>query len=126
MKSAAPQHSEILPWKDPAHASIPQIRQGELGAVYYGQRQSGDFYDFIRCSPERVLFGLFDVAGDLEQARPIMVAMQKKLRKLSAELLSDNSINEDGSDGRDVDPFESRGDAGGRRCSPMRGVCRLL
>ena len=94
MKSAAPQHSEILPWKDPAHASIPQIRQGELGAVYYGQRQSGDFYDFIRCSPERVLFGLFDVAGDLEQARPIMVAMQKKLRKLSTELLSDNSTNE--------------------------------
>ena len=62
--------------------------------MYYGQRRSGDFYDFIRCSPERVLFGLFDVAGDLEQARPIMVAMQKKLRKLSAELLAKDGVNE--------------------------------
>jgi serine phosphatase RsbU (regulator of sigma subunit) len=93
MKSAA-QPSEIMPWKDPIQASIPQIREGALGAVYYGQRRSGDFYDFVRCSPERVLFGLFDVAGGLEQARPIMVAMQKKLRKLSAELLADHSSNE--------------------------------
>jgi serine phosphatase RsbU (regulator of sigma subunit) len=93
MKSAA-QPSEIMPWKDPVQASIPQIREGALGAVYYGQRRSGDFYDFVRCSPERVLFGLFDVAGGLEQARPIMVAMQKKLRKLSAELLADHTNNE--------------------------------
>jgi serine phosphatase RsbU (regulator of sigma subunit) len=86
--------SEILPWKDPVHAEIPQIRHGELGAVYYGQRRSGDFFDFVRCGPERVLFGLFDVAGGLEQARPVMVAVQKKLRKLSAELLDHNSANE--------------------------------
>src|SRR6476620_12717346 len=94
MKSPAPHHSEILPWKDPVHANIPQIRQGAMGAVYYGQRRSGDFYDFVRCSPEHVLFGLFDVAGGLEQARPIMVAMQKKLRKLAAELLADHTSNE--------------------------------
>ena len=73
---------------------VPQIQKAELGAVYYGQRRSGDFYDFVRCSPERVLFGLFDVAGGLEQTRPIMVALQKKLRKLSEELLSDGSGNE--------------------------------
>lgn len=85
---------EILPWKDPVHANIPTIRDGELGAVYYGQRRSGDFFDFVRCAPDRVLFGLFDVAGDLEQARPVMVAMQKKLRKLAAELLEHDSINE--------------------------------
>lgn len=65
-----------------------------MGAVYYGQRRSGDFYDFVRCNPDRVLFGLFDVAGGLEQARPIMLAMQKKFRKLSAELLAEQSSNE--------------------------------
>lgn len=93
MKPVANLH-EILPWQDPVHAEIPQVRDGELGAVYYGQRRSGDFYDFTRCNGERLLFGLFDVAGNLEQARPIMVAMQRELRNLSAELLSDPSHNE--------------------------------
>jgi phosphoserine phosphatase RsbU/P len=90
----SPHASEILPWQDPVHASIPEIQDGDLSALYYGQRGSGDFYDFVRCSPERVLFGLFDIAGRLEQARPIMVAMQTKLRKLSAELLEDHTSNE--------------------------------
>ncbi len=93
MKTAAHPCTVQL-WKDPVQASIPQLRQAEMGAVYYGQRRSGDFYDFVRCNPDRVLFGLFDVAGGLEQARPIMLAMQKKLRKLSAELLAEQSSNE--------------------------------
>src|SRR5438445_5309994 len=84
----------ILPWEDPVHVELPEIREGELGAVYYGQRQSGDFFDFVRCGNDRVLLGLFDVAGKLEEARPIMVAMQKKLRELSAELLGDGAANE--------------------------------
>jgi len=94
MKQTAANPEKILPWEDPVHAEIPQVRDGELGAVYYGQRRSGDFYDFSRCNGERLLFGLFDVAGKLEQARPIMVAMQKELRNLSAELLSDPASNE--------------------------------
>jgi len=61
-----------MPWKDPLQANIPQIRDGYLGAVYYGQRRSGDFYDFVRPTPDRVLFGLFDVAGDLKQTRDIV------------------------------------------------------
>lgn len=93
MKPTA-QPREILPWRDPVHSEIPQVRDGELGAVYYGQRRSGDFYDFTRCNDERLLFGLFDVAGNLEQARPIMVALQNELRSLSAELLSDPARNE--------------------------------
>ena len=87
-------HHEHLSWQDPVHAEIPQIRDAELGALYYGQRRSGDFYDFNRCGEDRVLFGLFDVAGNLEQARPIMVALQQKLRQASAELLSEGAKNE--------------------------------
>lgn len=85
---------EISPWQDPVHAEIPAVRDGELGVLYYGQRRSGDFYDFNRCGEGRVLFGLFDVAGNLEQARPIMIAMQQKLRTLSGELLGDGASNE--------------------------------
>ena len=85
---------EIMSWRDPVHAEIPTIRDAELGALYYGQRRSGDFFDFVRCGTERVLLGLFDVAGKLEQARPVMVAVQRKFRILAAELLEDHSINE--------------------------------
>lgn len=76
--------------KDPLHAQIPALRGGELGAVYYGQRRSGDFYDFVRCSAERVLFGLFDVAGGLDQARPVMYALQQRFRSLTVEYFADH------------------------------------
>src|SRR5438552_11587401 len=84
----------IMPWKDPLQAQIPQIRDGYMGAVYYGQRRSGDFYDFVRSSPHRVLFGLFDVAGDLQQTRPIVIALQQKFRDLGVQSLASESVNE--------------------------------
>jgi sigma-B regulation protein RsbU (phosphoserine phosphatase) len=84
----------IMPWKDPLQANIPQIRDGYLGAVYYGQRRSGDFYDFVRPTPDRVLFGLFDVAGDLKQTRDIVIALQQKFRSSGAALFEDAEVNE--------------------------------
>jgi len=83
-----------MPWKDPLQANIPQIRDGFMAAVYYGQRCSGDFYDFLRVGPERVLFGLFDVAGDLQRTRAAVVAIQEKFRSLGASLLESNDANE--------------------------------
>jgi serine phosphatase RsbU (regulator of sigma subunit) len=88
------QRSPLMPWKDPLQARIPQIRDGFMAAVYYGQRCSGDFYDFLRIGPERVLFGLFDVAGDLQRTRAIVVAIQEKFRSLGASLLASNDTNE--------------------------------
>jgi sigma-B regulation protein RsbU (phosphoserine phosphatase) len=85
---------EQQPWKDPAQASIPKIRTGQLAAVYYGQRRSGDFYDFIRVNRERVLFGLFDVAGDLQRTRPVMNALQQCFREIGASLLAPVGNNE--------------------------------
>jgi serine phosphatase RsbU (regulator of sigma subunit) len=84
----------IMPWKDPLQAKIPQIRDGYLGAVYYGQRRSGDFYDFVRPTPDRVLFGLFDVAGDLKQTRDIVIALQQRFRSAGALLFEGADVNE--------------------------------
>jgi serine phosphatase RsbU (regulator of sigma subunit) len=84
----------ILPWKDPLQATIPQIRDGWMSAVYYGQRRSGDFYDFVRPNPDRVLFGLFDVAGDLQETRAIIVTLQQKFRSSGARTFQDPNINE--------------------------------
>jgi sigma-B regulation protein RsbU (phosphoserine phosphatase) len=80
--------------KDPVQASIPKLRGGDLGAVYYGQRRKGDFYDVARVNQERVLFGLFDIAGDLKQTRPIMLALQESFRSTGVELLSTTGSNE--------------------------------
>ncbi len=88
------QRSAFMPWKDPLQANIPQIRDGFMAAVYYGQRCSGDFYDFLRIGPERVLFGLFDVAGDLHRTRAIVVAIQQKFRSTGASLLESSDTNE--------------------------------
>src|SRR5450755_2363035 len=84
----------VLSCPDPVQASIPQIRDGFMGAAYYGQRCGGDFYDFIRIGPERVLFGLFDVAGDLAQTRAIVIALQEKFRVLGASMLQSEDANE--------------------------------
>ena len=94
MATALNNRSVLMPWKDPLQAKIPEIRSGSMGAVYYGQRQSGDFYDFLQISPRRVLFGLFDVAGDLKLTRRIIVPLQEKFRSLGPQLLQADDTNE--------------------------------
>ncbi len=66
----------------------------EIAATTYGQRVAGDFYDFLRASPERVLFGLLDVAGRRESNQQILSAAQKIFRTLGAELFGPPDINE--------------------------------
>jgi sigma-B regulation protein RsbU (phosphoserine phosphatase) len=79
---------------DPLQAAIPPIRQGCLAAAYYGQRRSGDFYDCLRVNHDRVLFGLFDVAGRLPETRPLMLALQEGFRDRGCTLLSASGTNE--------------------------------
>jgi serine phosphatase RsbU (regulator of sigma subunit) len=62
--------------------------------LYYGQRRSGDFYDFLRVNHDRVLFGLFDVAGRLENTRPILLALQESFRYWGAMLFAASGNNE--------------------------------
>lgn len=89
---AAPKAAALV--EDPIRAIIPEIRNGELAALYYGQRRRGDFYDFARVSPARVLFGLFDIAGDLDSTRRIELPLQEQFRAAGSELLQDSDANE--------------------------------
>jgi serine phosphatase RsbU (regulator of sigma subunit) len=82
------------PIRDPIHSDIPELHGAELASVYYGHRMAGDFYDFIRVSPNRVLFGLLDAAGGLEETRAIVSAAQHAFRTAGAELLARSDINE--------------------------------
>ena len=75
-------------------AAVPVLQDAEIAAVYNAQRIGGDFYDFLRVSPNRVLFGLLDVAGGREQSRSIVAAAKKTFCTLGLELLSPEEVNE--------------------------------
>jgi len=79
---------------DTVEAEVPQLRDAELAAVYYGQRIGGDLCDFLRVSPQRVLFGLLDVAGRVEENHEIVSAAKAMFRSAGAEYLAQEDINE--------------------------------
>jgi serine phosphatase RsbU (regulator of sigma subunit) len=79
---------------EPAPGEFPKIVGAEIAATTYGKRVAGDFYDSLRVSPERILFGLLDVAGRRESNRLLLAAAQKLFRTLGTELFSGSDINE--------------------------------
>jgi len=79
---------------EPVPTVFPKIAGAEIAAVFVGKRVAGDFYDSVRVSPERVLFGLLDVAGRREDNRNILTAAQDIFRNLGTELFSRPDINE--------------------------------
>lgn len=82
------------PVVEPVPTVFPKIEGADLAAVFAGKRVAGDFYDSLRVSPERVLFGLLDVAGRREHNRGILTAAQEIFRKFGTELFSRPDINE--------------------------------
>jgi serine phosphatase RsbU (regulator of sigma subunit) len=79
---------------EPVRTEFPKIARAEMAAVFYGKRLAGDFYDALRVSPERTLFGLLDVAGRREDNRAILAAAQKIFRELGASLFARPDSNE--------------------------------
>src|ERR1700752_5247567 len=85
---------EPKPTVEPVPTVFPKLEGAEIAAVFAGKRVAGDFYDSVRVSPERVLFGLLDVAGRREDTRGILIAAQEVFRTFGAELFSRPDINE--------------------------------
>jgi serine phosphatase RsbU (regulator of sigma subunit) len=79
---------------DSLQAETPVLRGADIAAVYFAQRDGGDFYDFLRVSPSRLLFGLLDVSGNREQNQPILAATKSMFEELGQELFSADEINE--------------------------------
>jgi serine phosphatase RsbU (regulator of sigma subunit) len=73
---------------------FPEIEGAEMAAVYLRNRVAGDFYDAVRVSPERVIFGLLDVAGRREENRDLLRHSQEMFRSIGSELFSGEDINE--------------------------------
>ena len=87
------QRSQVLAI-EPLPAVFPTIRGAEIAASVIGHRVAGDFYDSLRVSPERILFGLLDVAGRREENASILAAAQQTFRSLGVELFSRPEANE--------------------------------
>ncbi len=82
------------PLTDPLHSNVPALRRGNIAAIYHGYRVAGDFYEFLRVGPDRVIFGLFDIAGRREDTRDILIAAQNTFRTLAPTLFAGESFNE--------------------------------
>jgi serine phosphatase RsbU (regulator of sigma subunit) len=80
--------------RDTAPLSVPAIAGAELAAVYHGERVGGDFYDFLRASPNRILFALLDVAGRSSENMGIVSAARNKFRELGPILFLNEDLNE--------------------------------
>ena len=74
---------ETVPTIEPVVSEFPHIDGAEIAAVTYGARVAGDFYDSLRVSSERILFGLLDVAGRRENNQPVLTAAQEIFRRLA-------------------------------------------
>src|ERR1700733_642257 len=85
---------EPAPAAEPVPGDFPEIDGAEIAATTYGKRVAGDFYDSLRVSPERILFGLLDVAGRRESNQVILSVAQKIFRTLGIELFAGSDINE--------------------------------
>ena len=82
------------PLTDPLHCDAPALRSAEIAAVYTGQRVAGDFYEFLRVGPSRMLFVLLDMAGLRADTREILIAVQKTFRTLAPVLFAGEGFNE--------------------------------
>ncbi|MGO9864826.1 MAG: PP2C family protein-serine/threonine phosphatase [Terriglobales bacterium] len=79
---------------DPLHCDAPALRGAEIAAVYTGQRVGGDFYEFLRVEPSRLLFVLLDIAGLRTDTRATLIALQRVFRMLGPALFGRDDFNE--------------------------------
>ncbi len=83
---------EEVPQLVETHSS--DLNGAGLAVAYFSGRAGGDFYEFARVSPHRLLFGLMDLAGKRDDSRPILSAAQACFRAGGAELFSNHELNE--------------------------------
>src|SRR5208282_3520557 len=73
---------------------IPPIDGAELAVAFFSSRQGGDLHDFLRVGPQRLLFGLLDVAGKRESSGPVLQAAQACFRSSGEQLFATTELNE--------------------------------
>jgi phosphoserine phosphatase RsbU/P len=83
-------------------ADIPEIVQGEspalqgadLAVAFFSSRAGGDLHDFLRVGPQRLLFGLLDVAGKRDTSGAVLQAAQACFRSSGEQIFAAPELNE--------------------------------
>lgn len=65
-----------------------------MAVAYFSGGAGGDFFEFVRVSPTRMLFGLMDVAGKRRDNQGICSATERVFCSGSMELLGAADVNE--------------------------------
>jgi serine phosphatase RsbU (regulator of sigma subunit) len=84
----------VAPLSDPIHCDVPALRGAEIAAVYYDRRMAGDFYEFLRVGPSRLLFALLDMAGRRTEIREPLIAAQQTFHTFAPTLFAGDDFNE--------------------------------
>lgn len=72
--------------RQPKTAQFPEMRAGEIAALYRAARVGGDYFDFVSCG-DKLVFILMDVAGRRDHALHVASAVQEVLHQRAPELL---------------------------------------
>jgi serine phosphatase RsbU (regulator of sigma subunit) len=86
----------------PAAEKVPEtvevgsfaLHGANLAVAYFPSRSGGDFHDFLRVGPTRVLFGLLDVAGRREANLGVLQAAQACFRSSGEQIFAAAELNE--------------------------------
>jgi phosphoserine phosphatase RsbU/P len=79
---------------EPTVAEMPVLAGADIAGLVHGKRVGGDFYQYVRASPQRVVFGLLDVAGDAGENRGIVEAAREAFRTEGPVCLGRDELNE--------------------------------
>src|ERR1019366_3769012 len=94
MKLSFHREREVPSRAVPTQADFPAVSGANIAGMVHGQRVGGDLYHFLRANPNRVVFGLLDVAGSHEENHPIVSAARQTFQKLGSERFAEEEINE--------------------------------
>jgi phosphoserine phosphatase RsbU/P len=72
----------------------PPIHGAEMSVAYFSPQVGGDFHDFARVGPNRMVFGLLDVAGKRESSTAILEAAKHCFHSSAKEIFSAHELNE--------------------------------
>jgi serine phosphatase RsbU (regulator of sigma subunit) len=78
----------------PARAEFPPLSGADIAGMVTGQRVGGDLYHFLRVNRCRVIFGMLDVAGRLEENHGIVDAARRTFQEIGQQKFAYEEVNE--------------------------------
>jgi serine phosphatase RsbU (regulator of sigma subunit) len=82
------------PLPSPTRAEFPPLSGADIAGMVQGRRVGGDLYHFLRANRCRVIFGLLDVAGRLEENHGIVEAARRTFQEVGLNRFGYEEINE--------------------------------